>query len=811
MEIVQDVALKLKLPDDITKDVLARIPKSERHPDNDLMVYWGFEEACWLAHYIDQKKPDPALPEVPSPMLRDYKWPGIFTPFEHQKTTASFLSIRPRAFCFNEAGTGKTSAAIWAADYLMNLGLVKRVLIICPLSIMYTAWQADVMKTAMHRSCGVAHGTVERRRKILAGMYEFCIINYDGVSVVRDTIAQQGFDLLIVDECFVAGSLVSTPSGKVSIESLSTGDLVLTSSGAKRIRTVTRNTTKQLVKITTTDGKEITCTHDHPFFTEQGWVSAQHLTGRRLLRNNEVSYMQRGLPYKNTISNMANEIGYPDWNDMQQILRSEEISSTESGSIILQSDATGRTRESIGDSTIRGIQKENVVSVETNRAQAEEAWRQWAGHDALRANCFRDATTGVYLELPSSVGKEAAWLSYLLQTRLWKSDIESGAGSRWGHSPFIREKTTRSKEGEKVAGTWVASVTYIECSRPETIYNLDVEGTPNYFVEDCLVHNCNAYKNTSTKRWKTLAKLIVPSTRLWMMTGTPASQSPIDAFGLSKLVSPYRVPKFMTAWRDKVLHQLSRFKWVPKQTAKQDVFYALQPAVRFTKKECLDLPDLVYETRDVPLTPQVSSYYKKLKTQMLVEAAGENISAVNAAASMSKLLQISGGAVYTDQHAVVEFDVSPRLNVLLEVLEEASHKSIVFVPYLHTIEVITRFLDDNGYSNAVIRGDVTARERANIIDRFQRDRDPQVLVIQPQAASHGITLTAADTLVFWSPVLSVETFLQCVGRIDRVGQVNKMLVVMLQGSDVERKTYAALQNRVDSHIKLTDLYKQVME
>jgi SNF2 family DNA or RNA helicase len=82
-----------------------------------------------------------------------------------------------------------------------------------------------------------------------------------------------------------------------------------------------------------------------------------------------------------------------------------------------------------------------------------------------------------------------------------------------------------------------------------------------------------------------------------------------------------------------------------------------------------------------------------------------------------------------------------------------------------------------------------------------------VLVIQPQAASHGVTLTAADTIVFWSPVMSVETYLQCVARIDRVGQKNRMTVVHLQGSDVEKLMYKLLQGKVDSHEQLIDLYK----
>jgi len=523
MEIVENTAVKLSLPAQLADSLNEYIDKSEvvktEGRTKEILVYWGHEELCQTAHILDRSQPNPNLPKLPSPMLRDYGWPGIHKPFDHQRDTASFLSIRPRGFCFNEAGTGKTSAAIWAADYLMNIGAIKKALVICPLSIMYSAWQDDVFKTAMHRTCGVAYGTSNKRKKILEENYDITVINYDGVHVVFEELLAAKFDLIIIDEA-------------------------------------------------------------------------------------------------------------------------------------------------------------------------------------------------------------------------------------------------------------------------------------------------NAYKTVSTKRWKALAKLITPDTWLWMMTGTPASQSPLDAFGLARLIAPQRVPKFSTAWRDKVMYQVNRFKWLPKHDYKQQVFNALQPAIRYTKDECLDLPTLTYQTRLAPLSAQVNKYYKALKQQMLVEAAGEQISAVNAAASIQKLLQISGGAVYTDKHQVVEFDISPRLNILREVLDETTNKVVIFVPYLHTIEVITKFLTKENITSDVIQGSVGAKERAVIIDQFQRLDDPRVLVIQPQSASHGITLTAADTIVFWSPVMSVETYLQCIGRIERVGQKNKMTVVHLQGSEVERKMYAMLQGKVDSHQKIVDLYKQ---
>jgi len=144
----------------------------------------------------------------------------------------------------------------------------------------------------------------------------------------------------------------------------------------------------------------------------------------------------------------------------------------------------------------------------------------------------------------------------------------------------------------------------------------------------------------------------------------------------------------------------------------------------------------------------------------------------------------------------------------MEAIEETEHKVIVFVPYRHTINFVSKFLIDNNISNEVINGSVTATKRASIINEFQTSDQPRVLVVQPQSASHGVTLTRANVVLFWSPVMSVEVYLQCIARMDRVGQKNKMTVVHLQGSDVEKKMYAMLRGKVDQHTALVDLYRE---
>jgi len=196
MEILDNkqLLIRTRRPHLVTEQIQGSTVLSTTGDIHEVSVNWGLPEAQTL----NQLK----IKNVPSPIKRDYDWPRPmgFTPFVHQRETASFLTLNKKAFCFNEQGTGKTASVIWASDYLMDLGLVKRVLVVCPLSIMESAWREDLFKFAIHRTVDVAHGSRERRKKVIDGGAEYIIINFDGIGTVLDTIAQGGFDMIVVDE-----------------------------------------------------------------------------------------------------------------------------------------------------------------------------------------------------------------------------------------------------------------------------------------------------------------------------------------------------------------------------------------------------------------------------------------------------------------------------------------------------------------------------------------------------------------------------------------------------------------------------------
>jgi len=490
--------------------IIESIKKSVLLPTGELLVHWSMKSAMELVRL--------GVQNVPSYIKKDYPYPGLDQPMSHQRLMAEFYTLYKRCFNFSIMGSGKSRSTIWAADCMMRLGLVKRALIVAPLSILRTAWEADIFKTAMTRSVGIAVGDCKRRQKIIESGCEFCIINHDGLTSSRLDLKRAGFDLVIVDEC-------------------------------------------------------------------------------------------------------------------------------------------------------------------------------------------------------------------------------------------------------------------------------------------------SAVQNATTHRWKALNSLLTEDIFLWLLTGTPAANSPLQAYGLAKLVNPDGVPKFFSGWKDMTMNKVSLFTFVPKITAQDTVFKAMQPAIRFGKEDCPELPPVTFMEREFDMDKTQAKYYSEMKSQLLMVAADKKITAVNSGVLMGKLLQIAAGAVYSDDGSVIDFRASTRMQEMVDVINECGEKVLVFAQYRHNISMIAKHLEGLGIECAVIQGDTPHDTRKLYIDTFQNTSTLKVLILQPKVAAHGITLTAASTIIWFSPVASLETWLQANARIDRIGQQNKMTVVKLIGAPIERKVYGVLEKRGAAQSDLLELYR----
>lgn len=448
---------------------------------------------------------------VPAPILTHYDWPGQFTPFDAQRQTAGLLTMNKRAFVLNSMGTGKTSSALWAWDYLNSIGLAKKVLVVCPLSTMKFTWQREVFNTLNHRKTSVCHHAQREKR----------------VTRLNDPEA----DIYIIN-------------------------------------------------------------HD----------------GAKLLDKEILALLKAGV------------------------------------------------------------------------------------------------------------------------------------------------------------------------------------------IDTIIIDELAVYRNGKSDRTKKMKALAKEAEWAWGMTGSPMPRSPTDVWAQCQIINPDTVPKYFTHFRDMVLTRLDQFHYLPKSNAVQTAYSVMQPAVRFTMDDVVELPDVVIQTRDIPMGVKQSKAYKAIAAACFAAVGNHEITAANAGACMNKLLQVATGWVYDKNRAIVALDGQQRIDALIETIDEAEQKVLVFVPFIHALDGISEALTKEGIEHAVVSGSTPITERSNIFNTFQNTGKYKVLLAHPQCLAHGITLTTASTIVWFAPVTSLEIYEQANARIRRIGQKHKQLVLHLQSTPVERRIYKLLQN-----------------
>lgn len=509
----------LQAPDPLAlRDVFGGRSKTLDHPDWNLAIHHTVESTRVLRNMGF---------EVPAPIRSQYAWTGRYKPYDHQIAMAEFLTMHRRCFNLSEMGTMKTNASLWAADWMMKRGIIRKALIISPLSTLVSVWQGDVFDTLPHRTSAILHGPKERRLKYLGIEADFYILNHDGLKIgelARAIRARPDIDLVIVDE----------------------------------------------------------------------------------------------------------------------------------------------------------------------------------------AGMFRNPASAKYKALAGLLGAR-------------------------------------------------------------------------------------------------------PDMRLWLMTGTPCPNAPTDAWGLAKLVSPDRVPKYAGAFQRDTMLKISQFKWVPRIDAFEKAYAAMQPAIRFKKKDCISLPPVVTRDLGCGLTPAQAGAVKQLKEHMTtIGGNGSKITAANAADQINKIRQVLCGALKdpaTGRYYPLPHE--PRLQALKETIDAASAKVIVVVPFKGIIRVLEEELTKAGYSCAIVNGDIPMGKRAEIFKAFKTQSDPHVLLCHPAVMAHGLNLTEADMLVFYAPIYSNDEVEQVNERFNRAGQTRKMTIVRLGAHPLEWAIYKLTDTRAVAQNNILDLYQAV--
>lgn len=326
-------------------------------------------------------------------------------------------------------------------------------------------------------------------------------------------------------------------------------------------------------------------------------------------------------------------------------------------------------------------------------------------------------------------------------------------------------------------------------------------------IDMVVIDEVAMFRNAQTSRWKSMRKIVEKKPRVWGLTGTPTPNSPTDAYGQAKLVVPHRAPPFFSAFRDQVMKQISQFKWEPRPNAPEIVANLLQPSIRFAREDCIDLPHTTFVTRHAPLTADQQKAYKDMLNNLKVEIAQGQVLAVNEAVKLMKLVQIATGVLYNDNGEELEIAAEPRIELVKEIIEQAGAKTIVFVPFKGALRYAASQLEKD-FTVACVSGEVSKSARDEIFHHFQRSKHPQVLVAQPAAMSHGLTLTEANTIVWFAPITSNEVYEQANARIVRPGQTRNTLIVNIEGTPVERQIYKRLEKRQAIQGLLLDLVRE---
>ena len=795
------------------------IPKHKAFPipgGYEIAVYWGLDEARVLRNL--------GVRNVPSPIYGRYDWPGRFKPMAHQQETASFLTLNRRAFVLSEPGTGKTLSALWAADYLMTRGDVRRVLILCPMSIMHSAWMQDIGNSVIHRSAVVAHhAQASRRIEAVQEGHDIVITNYEGLDLISTEVKNDGrFDLVIVDEANayknpqtkrwkVLNSLLTpntylwmmtgTPAAQSPVDAYGLAKLV-NPTGVPAFQTAWRDTVMNKVTMFKWAPKADAADRVH-----RALQPAIRYTKAQCLDLPPVVTMTREVPLT------------PQQAKYYNALKTAMVAQA-AGETITAVNAAAALNKLLQISCIAHntpvLTNHGWVPIQAVRTD-DLVWdgEAFVAHQGLVRRGRRRTMEryGVRMTPDHEVLTNEGWRPAAACEGLDRADVRLPDGIA----------TTRCERWENHEGT-VAMPVYLwehRCSR-ESVLAHETQARSSTLWLSPRQQNARHVEDTRISPVVKHATALFRYCRQRLAALRGKRHNGLSGLGqqlrgflgrhgaylcTQPIAGAYRQQRPVLAGELSLGNGAGAGPQSPHLDLAGHAKRAHAVGGR-SKSLRFAFSNAGCATDTVRLAAGESTDDAREEAVYDIAACGPRNRFVVLGRDKQPLIVHNCGVAYADNGETVEFDATPRLNVLLEVLEETSRKVIVFALFRAAIETVSVFLNKRGVACEEIHGGVTATKRGDIIKRFQTLPDPRVLVMQPQAAAHGITLTAADTVVFFGPLMSVEQYVQACARADRKGQTSdKVTVVHIQGSPVEKKMFAALAGKVDDNRLLVDLFK----
>jgi SNF2 family DNA or RNA helicase len=314
-------------------------------------------------------------------------------------------------------------------------------------------------------------------------------------------------------------------------------------------------------------------------------------------------------------------------------------------------------------------------------------------------------------------------------------------------------------------------------------------------------------KNPSAKRTKNIISLGKHAKYRRIMTGSPITKNPLDLYTQCEFLDPWLLDfasyyAFRNRYAEmKTMHIRGRsiqvvhaFQNLSELSDKVKDF-----SYRVLKEDCLDLPPKTFMKRYVPLTPDQKKIYEQMKKQAMAVLNGKVTSTMTVLTQLMRLHQITCGHFTADDGSTQSVD-SNRLNELMSVLDETEGKAIIWANYQLSVgEIIQKIIKEYGEDSYVHYYGLTSQEeRQDNIRKFQNDPKCRFLIGTPQTGGYGITLTQANTVIYYSNSYDLEKRLQSEDRAHRIGQQKNVTYIDLIAEDtVDEKIVKALRDKIN--------------
>ena len=322
------------------------------------------------------------------------------------------------------------------------------------------------------------------------------------------------------------------------------------------------------------------------------------------------------------------------------------------------------------------------------------------------------------------------------------------------------------------------------------------------------VDESTTIKNHKAKRTKSAIKIAKKARYKRILTGSPITKSPLDlysqfAFLNEQLLGFQSYYSFCTRYADMIKRSAGshHYNQILSYRNLDELTKSIQPfSYRVRKEDCLDLPEKNYMKRTIQLTPEQKTVYDDLKkTAVSILNEQDQVTATTQLTCLLRLHQVSCGFVNTDEGEVLELKNS-RLEELVSILDETDGKVLIWATYRHDIRAIENKIKVLYGEDSVVSyyGDTKGEVRQELVNKFQNDTECKYFVGHPKTGGYGLTLVAANTVIYYSNNYDLEVRLQSEDRAHRIGQKSKVTYIdLIAEKTVDELIVKALRNKID--------------